>query len=83
MLGHSKILSGSSRNIESLQQQKEQQSVFKAQFMKYLEKLKEKVTEMELKVLETQNERNFYKQKHQEQEEIVQKYIDKEKELAV
>ncbi len=51
--------------------------------MKYLEKLKEKVTEMELKVLETQNERNFYKQKHQEQEEIVQKYIDKEKELAV
>jgi hypothetical protein len=34
--------------------------------MKYLEKLKEKVTEMELKVLETQNEKNFYKQKYQE-----------------
>jgi hypothetical protein len=31
------------------------------QFMKYLEALKEKVAEMELKVLETQNEKNFYK----------------------
>lgn len=32
--------------------------------MKYLEALKEKVSEMELKVLETQNEKNFYKQKY-------------------
>lgn len=29
--------------------------------MKYLDVLKEKVADMELKVRETQNERNFYK----------------------
>jgi len=51
--------------------------------MKYLEKIKEKVTEMELKVLETQNEKNFYKLKYQEQEEIVKGYREKETELAV
>jgi hypothetical protein len=32
--------------------------------MQYLEVLKERVAEMELKVKETQNERNFYKQKY-------------------
>jgi len=32
--------------------------------MKYLEALKEKVAVMELKVLETQNEKNFYKSKY-------------------
>lgn len=42
---------------------------FKQQFMQYLEVLKEKVAEMELKVKESFNERNFYKQKYQEQEE--------------
>jgi hypothetical protein len=31
--------------------------------MQYLEVLKDKVTDMELKVRETQNERNFYKEK--------------------
>lgn len=34
---------------------------FKQQFMQYLEVLKEKVAEMEIKVRESQNERNFYK----------------------
>jgi hypothetical protein len=51
--------------------------------MKYLEKLKEKVTEMELKVLETQNEKNFYKQKYQEQEDMVRTHRDKEQEVAI
>ena len=51
--------------------------------MKYLEKLKEKVTEMELKVLETQNEKNFYKQKYQEQEDIVRTNRDREQQLAI
>lgn len=37
--------------------------------MKYLEVLKVKVGEMELKVRESQNERNFYKQRYTEQEE--------------
>lgn len=54
-----------------LKQQAEQQNQFKMQFMKYLEALKEKVAEMELKVLETQNEKNFYKSKYQEMEEVV------------
>jgi hypothetical protein len=34
------------------------------QVMKILEKLKEESAKMELKVLETQNEKNFYKQKY-------------------
>lgn len=51
--------------------------------MKYLEALKEKVSEMELKVLETQNEKNFYKSKYQEMEETLTSMREKEKEAAV
>lgn len=39
--------------------------------MKYLEVLKEKVADMEIKVRESQNERNFYKTKYTEQEEVI------------
>lgn len=66
-----------------LKQQAEQQNQFKMQFMKYLEALKEKVAEMELKVLETQNEKNFYKSKYQEMEDVVTLMREKEKEDAV
>lgn len=66
-----------------LKQQAEQQNQFKMQFMKYLEALKEKVAEMELKVLETQNEKNFYKSKYQEIEDVVTLMREKEKEDAV
>lgn len=51
--------------------------------MKYLEALKEKVAEMELKVLETQNEKNFYKSKYQEMEDHMVVMREKEKEAAV
>ena len=51
--------------------------------MQYLEILKEKVSEMELKVRESQNERNFYKQKYTEQEETLNQLRATEKEHTV
>lgn len=62
-----------------MKQQSEQQNQFKTQFTKYLEMLKEKVAQMELKVKETQNEKNFYKQKYQEQEDVITQYREREK----
>eukprot|EP00347_Sterkiella_histriomuscorum_P017885 403347605 len=52
---------------------------FKKQFMQYLEVLKEKVSVMELKVRESQNEKNFYKDKYQEQEEVINNLRNQEK----
>lgn len=37
---------------------------FRKQLMKYLEVLKEKVADMELKVREAQSEKNFYKERY-------------------
>ena len=51
--------------------------------MQYLEVLKEKVADMELKVRETQNERNFYKTKYTEQEDLLKELRDKEKDFSV
>ncbi len=51
--------------------------------MKYLEVLKEKVQDMELKVRETQNERNFYRQKYMEMEEIMKALREREKSYSV
>ena len=39
---------------------------FKQQFMQYLEVLKEKVAEMEMKAKESLNEKTFYMQKYEE-----------------
>ncbi|CDW80401.1 mannose-6-phosphate isomerase [Stylonychia lemnae] len=56
---------------------------FRQQFMQYLDVLKQKVAEMEFKVRESQNEKNFYKNKYQEQEETMKILRLKETEQSV
>lgn len=48
-----------------------------------MEALKEKVAEMELNVKEANNERNFYKQKFAESEEVLNYLRDREKDFSV
>ena len=51
--------------------------------MQYLDVLKEKINEMELKVKESQNEKNFYKQKYLENEEQLQFHREREKDYSI
>ncbi len=51
--------------------------------MSYLDVLKDKVSDMEVKVRETQNERNFYKQKYLESDALVTELREKEKESSI
>ncbi len=55
----------------------------KQQFTQYLEVLKEKVAEMELKAKESFNEKTFYKQKYEEQEEQVSFLREREKDYSI
>ena len=47
-------------NLNDLMSQSPNEA-FKAQFIQYLDVLKEKVAEMELKIKESNTEKNFYK----------------------